>query len=158
MAKFGLQQEIEQSKPFSSRETEAFLNLQRTEAVLSESAEEVLRREGLTLTLYNVLRILRGSKEPLPCSTVSRRMLTRVPDLTRIVDRLVKKGYVRRVRSKRDRRVVLLSPTAKGLAVMDAVDGPLEEAIRTGMSNLSQSELRTLIGLLEKARSGGGSG
>src|SRR5260370_22108421 len=103
----GLQAELNQKVPFSSREQEAYLSLLRTTDALQSSVEARLKEFGLTGTQYNALRILRGAgTEGLPCSEMGERMITRDPDITRLLNRLQKRGLVERARCKRDRRGV----------------------------------------------------
>src|SRR3712207_9084149 len=110
-----LRDEIKQARPFRSAEQEAFLNLQRTADVLMARMAEVLKTQGVSPTQYNVLRILRGAgDEGLPCGAVAERMITRDPDITRLLDRLEKQGLIARARDTRDRRVVMASNAGAG--------------------------------------------
>lgn len=152
----GLQGEIGQSKPFANRETEAFLNLSRTYALLSEENERFMRSFGLTGVLYNVLRILRGAGEPVTCSTIARRMITRVPDVTRLVDRLVERGLVTRFRTDEDRRLVLVGLSAAGRDLLAEMDGPAEAVQRRLLGHMTADELAALSRLLVRARAGAG--
>jgi DNA-binding MarR family transcriptional regulator len=137
-----LRNEIEQKMPFSSRAEEAFLNLQRTAAALMDGFEEMLKPYGLTHTQYNVLRILRGAgEEGLPCRELGERMITRDPDVTRLVDRMEKRGLVLRARTSRDRRIIFTRITEAGLALLSKLDEPVAEF-----------HSRHLIDLLESAR------
>src|SRR5215471_12619391 len=95
----GLQAEIKQTRPFSGPEQEAYLSLLRTTDKLQTAIEGELKKFGLTGTQYNALRILRGAgAEGLPCSEIGERMITRDPDITRLLDRLQKRGLVERIR------------------------------------------------------------
>ena len=110
-----LKVEIGQTAPFTSLEQEVFLNLLRTSAVLEHKAADALKPYGLTLTQYNVLRILRGAGPAGLCRhEVLARMLTPVPDATRLLDRLEGCGLVSRTRSTEDRRLVASSLTDRG--------------------------------------------
>src|SRR5215213_3217733 len=104
-----LREEIKQTRPFRSPEQEAFLNLQRTADVLMSRMGAVMQdHAGVSPTQYNVLRILRGAGDDgLPCRAVADRMVTRDPDITRLLDRLERDGLISRTRDTRDRRVVL---------------------------------------------------
>src|SRR6266478_1928499 len=96
----GLQEELKQNVPFTSREQEAYLSLLRTADALQSRVEAKLKEFGLTGTQYNALRILRGAGEDgIPCSDIAERMITRDPDITRLLDRLQKRGLVERVMS-----------------------------------------------------------
>ena len=115
----GLQAELKQNVPFRSREQEAYLALLRTADALQTSVEAKLGEFGLTGTQYNALRILRGAgPEGLPCSEIGERMITRDPDVTRLLNRLEKRGLVRRTRAHADRRVVRGIITAAGLKLL----------------------------------------
>ncbi|MHC4932360.1 MAG: MarR family winged helix-turn-helix transcriptional regulator, partial [Planctomycetota bacterium] len=104
-------------------EVEAYLSLLRAHEVVQEQVISVLKRAGLSGPTYNVLRILRGARpDGLRCGTISERMVTRVPDVTRLVDRLEGLGFVRRERAEGDRRVVAVSITKRGLDVLAELD------------------------------------
>ena len=105
--KRGQKEEIPKGKPSRSLGEEAFLNLQRTADAFMRGFEETLRPFGLTQTQYNVLRILRGARpHGLPCRELGERMITRDPDVTRLLDRLETRGLVARSRDAKDRRVI----------------------------------------------------
>src|SRR2546426_12329461 len=99
-------------------EEAAFLDLLRTTDMLSRGPAQVLRSEDLSATQYNVLRILRGAPEGLACGEIARRMITRDPDITRLLDRLEKRGLISRCRETRDRRTVLARITADALKLL----------------------------------------
>jgi len=147
-----LQKEIKKSKPFESAEQEAHLNLIRTAQVLAEPFDRLMKPFNLSGTQYNVLRILRGAGEPLPCGQIGERMVTRDPDITRLLDRLEKRGLIVRERTAADRRVVLASITADGLKLLKQLDQPVIDMHVSQLSHLGKEKLRTLIELLEMAR------
>jgi DNA-binding MarR family transcriptional regulator len=148
-----LQDEIKQSKPFESLEAEVFLNLARTTDVLARGGEEILKLAGLSYTQYNVLRILRGTgAQGLCCREVAERMVTRDPDITRLVDRLERRGLVARSRDSSDRRVITVRISAAGLKLLKALDGPMAETNRKLLSHMGRSQLRQLVELLEAVR------
>jgi DNA-binding MarR family transcriptional regulator len=148
-----LRDQIKQSAPFGSLEQEAFLNVLRTAAALEHAMTARLKPYGLTLTQYNVLRILRGAgPEGLCRNEVGARMLTPVPDATRLLDRMVDAGLVVKQREGVDRRYVSTRITERGLELLSALDGPVAEMHRAQLGHLSQEELRTLAHLLEAAR------
>ena len=150
-----LQREIQQRRPFPSRQQEAFLNLQRTAAVLGQEMARWFKKADLTATQYNVLRILRGAHpEALACSEVGERMVTPVPDVTRLLDRLEAVGLVTRCRDTRDRRVVNVAISDEGLARLARLDEPLDRQLRDLLSPLDETELASFIALLERARDG----
>src|SRR5229473_5040996 len=103
----GLQAELKQKIPFTSREAEAYLSLLRTSDALQTQVEAQLKEFGVTGTQYNALRILRGAgPEGLPCSEIGGRMIARDPDITRLLNRLEDRGLVVRMGAKHDRRVI----------------------------------------------------
>jgi len=148
-----LRDQIKQEAPFASLEQEVFLNVLRTAAVLEHAVTARLKPYGLTLTQYNVLRILRGAgSEGLCRNEVGARMLTPVPDATRLLDRMVAAGLVVKQREGGDRRYVTTRITDRGLELLRALDGPVGEMHHAQLAHLSQEELRSLAHLLEAAR------
>lgn len=151
----GLQAELRQKVPFSSREQEAYLALLRTTDALEAAMEGKLKEFGLTGTQYNALRILRGAGvDGLPCSEIGERMITRDPDITRLLNRLEKRGLVERSRGKQDRRVIYGKITPAGLKLLREMDGPVGKFGRESLRHLGQGKLKELIDLLEVVRSG----
>jgi DNA-binding MarR family transcriptional regulator len=151
----GLQAELKQNIPFASREAEAYLSLLRTTDALETQVEAQLKEFGLTGTQYNALRILRGAgPEGLPCREIGERMITRDPDVTRLLDRLEDRGFVQRTRARDDRRVIYGKITAAGLKLLSEMDKPLEKFGREMLRHVGQEKLKQLIGLLELVRRG----
>lgn len=151
--KHTLQQDIKQKKPFSSREHEAFLNLLRTATALDDEVELLLKPYGITGAQYNVLRILRGSQPVGLCrNEVRDRMLTRMPDMTRLLDRMEVAGLVERTRSDSDRREVLTHLTAAGQKLVDEASEEIHALHKRQLGHLSQQDLQTLIDLLTEVR------
>jgi len=149
----GIQAEIKQAKPFSSLEEEALISLQRTADQLQWRISELLKPYGISPTQYNALRILRGAKgRGHSCSEIAKRMINRDPDITRLVDRLERRGLVQRTREERDRRVVIARITPAGLELLKGLDRPVEELNRKILGHLGNQRLTTLIKLLEMAR------
>jgi DNA-binding MarR family transcriptional regulator len=134
-------------------EETAFLDLLRTTDVLSRPLAQVLKTEDVSATQYNVLRILRGSPEGLTCGEVGNRMITRDPDITRLMDRLEKRGLVSRCREARDRRMVLTRIAPKGLALLARLDRPVQAAHRKLLGHLGRERLQALSELLSVCRS-----
>jgi len=130
-----------------------FLDLLRTTDILSRALVAVLKTEDLSANQYNVLRILRGSPDGLPCSEIASRMITRDPDITRLLDRLEKRGLISRCRETKDRRMVMARITPYGFKLLARLDGPVEETHRRQLGHLGQERLRTLTDLLHAARS-----
>ena len=148
-----LKDEIKKKLPFEHAEEEAYLNLLRTSTILIADFEKLLKEHGLSEPQYNVLRILRGAGgNGLPCLEVGSRMITRVPDTTRLVDRLEAAGYVERRRISEDRRVVLVKITKKGLAAIAPLDDKLLAIHKKQMGHMTRDELKELSRLLVKAR------
>jgi len=140
--------------PAITPEQGAFLSVLRTSAVLEHSAAERLKPHGLTLTQYNVLRILRGvGPEGLCRNEVGVRMIKPVPDVTRLLDRLEAAGFVVRARSDDDRRYVTARITEQGLALLSQLDALILRMHEEQLGHMSRADLDRLVDLLEAARS-----
>ncbi len=147
--------EIQQKKPFGSLEQEAFLNVVRTAAELTDSFERVLAPAGITSSQYNVLRILRGAGNAGLCrNEVRDRMLTRMPDMTRLLDRMEKSGLVARARGLADRRVVTTEITDKGIRLLDELESAVAQEHARRLGHMSSDQLSLLIDLLSEVREG----
>jgi len=134
-------------------EEATFLELLRTTDMLSRGLVEVLKTEDLSGTQYNVLRILRGSPEGLPCGEIASRMITRDPDVTRLLDRLEKRSLISRCRETKDRRMVMARITPEGLKLLARLDEPVQAAHRKQLGHLGRERLRVLTELLWVSRS-----
>jgi DNA-binding MarR family transcriptional regulator len=132
-----------------------FLDLLRTADVLSRRLAYVLKADDLSATQYNVLRILRGAPEGLPCGEIGNRMITRDPDITRLLDRMEKRGLISRCRETKDRRMVLTRITSEGLKILSRLDEAVQEAHREQLGHLGQERLRALTELLRTCRGEG---
>lgn len=154
MSRSSLQGEIHKKRPFELPEQEAMLNIVRTSCALATDFERLFRAHGLTDAQYNVLRILRGEGARMPSLSIAQRTVTRVPDITRLVDRLEAAGLVERERCPEDRRVVYVSITRKGLRKLADLDQPVVELHKSQLGHMSEKELRALSELLVKARAG----
>jgi DNA-binding MarR family transcriptional regulator len=156
MATPKLQHELKKKRPFETLGEEAILNLVRTSDRLQIRFARLLREYGLTSpTQYNILRILRGEGTPLPILEIASRTITVVPGITGLIDRLERAGFVHRVRCEKDRRVIHVALTDQGTKTLADLNEPLLDLHRKLIGHLSQGELRTLIGLLEKLREPG---
>lgn len=133
-----------------------FLDLLRTADVLTRGAIGVLKAEDLSPAQYNVLRILRGAPEGLPCGEIAGRMITRDPDMTRLLDRMEKRGLISRARESRDRRMVLARITREGRKIVQRLDKPVQKIHRKQLGHLGTERLRALRELLAAARSATG--
>ena len=148
-----LQKDLHQSVPFASLHAEAFLNLLRTADHLQRRLRLTLKPYGITDTQYNVLRILRGAgAHPLPCSEIGERLISQVPDITRLLDRMERGGMIRRERDDQDRRMVLSRITPTGLGKLKDLDGVLERCVEKMLEHLTRQELLQMTALLEDAR------
>jgi DNA-binding MarR family transcriptional regulator len=136
-----------------SSEEAAFLDLLRTTDMLSRGLVTILKPDDLSSTQYNVLRILRGAPQGLPCGEIAKRMITRDPDITRLLDRLEKRGLIARSREARDRRTVMARITGAGLKLLARLDEPVQAAHRKQLGHLARGRLRLLTDLLREARS-----
>jgi DNA-binding MarR family transcriptional regulator len=151
--KTALGKEIKQTRPFASPEEEAFLNIMRTSALLQHAVAESIKPFGVTQVQYNVLRILRGAGESGLCRhEVRDRMVTPVPDVTRLLDRLQDRGLVTRERDAVDRRLVTATITDDGLELLKAVDRPLATTTRRLLGHMDERDLKRLGELLVLAR------
>ena len=134
-------------------EEAAFLDLLRTTDLLSRGLVQVLKIQDLSATQYNVLRILRGAPDGLPCGEIANRMITRDPDITRLLDRLEKRGLISRFRESKDRRMVTARITTEGSKLLTRLDEPVREAHRKQLGHLGRERLRALTELLRAFRS-----
>src|SRR5208283_1057084 len=134
-------------------EETAFLELLRTTDMLSRGLFRVLKAEDLSPTQYNVLRILRGAPKGLPCGEIATRMITRDPDVTRLLDRLEKRQLISRCRETKDRRTVMTRITPQGLKLLGQLDEPVQAAHRRQLGHLGRKRLQALTELLSAARS-----
>ena len=148
--------ELKQQSAFASGEQEILLGLLIASARIVEPWEKFLKANaGLTNNQYNVLRILRGSHPSrLACGDIAERMISRDPDITRLVDRLSRRGLVSRARSRQDRRVVEVGITDKGREVLKSLDAHVNRMPRAVLGHLGAARLKQLGELLEHVISG----
>ncbi len=148
-----LQQELKQRKPFSSVAQEALLGLVRTTDLVRRQLTAFIEPHGITLQQYNVLRILRGGgEEGVPTLEVADRMVEQTPGITRLLDRLEAKGFVKRQRCEKDRRQHLCWITPKGAALLEKLDQPMNELGEQIIKGLNHEERLTLIRVLDALR------
>jgi DNA-binding MarR family transcriptional regulator len=138
---------------FRSREQQAVVGLLRTADAIKRSLAHVIEPHGITPQQYNVLRILRGAApEGLPTLTIGERMVEQTPGVTRLIDRLERKGLVARIPCPKDRRRVFCQITPKGLDLLDELDEPVNRWDAQTVSILPPSEVDSLIKLLDRVR------
>lgn len=153
MANKTLQEHLGMSKPFRSIEEEVFLNIKVTNYELSKNFDELFKSVKLTEVTFNILRILRGAgPSGLPCAEISKRMLSRVPDVTRLIDRLVKLEFVVRERKEGDRRVVIQQLTEKGKLLLADLDIKLSKIHQDNFTKVKPEDLVKLNELLNEVR------
>jgi DNA-binding MarR family transcriptional regulator len=145
-----MKKRAQQTKP--SLEEAVFLDLLRTSDVLSRRIAYQLKDVDLSSNQYNVLRILRGAPEGLPCGEIGTRMITRDPDITRLLDRLEKRELISRCRETKDRRMVLTRITPAGLKLLAELDEPVQQAHREQLGHLGKERLKALSELLRESR------
>jgi DNA-binding MarR family transcriptional regulator len=149
------------SRPSPSRlalpvEDRVFISLQKTADSLGLEVEQLLKPHGLTGTQYNVLRILRGAEpEGLACRGIGERMISHDPDMTRLLDRMEKRGLISRARQTNDRRVVKTRISSAGLLLLKNLDQPVRELHKRQFHHLPATRLKSLAELLEEVRARG---
>ena len=145
-----------QKQPARRLEEEVFVSLARTADSLLQGVVVTLKAAGLSPTQYNVLRILRGARpDGLACREIGARMITRDPDVTRLLDRLEQRGLVARTRERDDRRVITTRITEEGLRLLQQLDQPIAYTHTQQLGHLGEAKLRTLLRLLGEARGKG---
>ncbi len=148
-----LKDEIKQSKDFSSKPEELLISLLFTADKIKKAMEDDFKEFGLTQQQYNILRILRGSKDTgLPTMEIANRMINKAPNVTRIVDRLIDKGFVCREACPTDRRQVVVCISKEGLETLGNLDEPVNERNKEILKGLNENELSELIKNLENVR------
>ncbi|PYT97400.1 MAG: MarR family transcriptional regulator [Acidobacteria bacterium] len=140
-------------RPPARLEERTFLSLQKAADALGQQAEHLTRTAELTGTQYNVLRILRGAGPGgLACRGIGERLITHDPDITRLLDRMEKRGLITRERQKDDRRVVKTRITPRGLELLKPLDQPMRDLHKKQFRHMAGARLKTLYDLLEEVR------
>lgn len=147
-----LQAEIHQKKAFHSARQEGAIGIVRTADVLKRRFAKLIEPHGISGQQYNVLRILRGTGEPMPTLDIAERMIEEAPGITRLLDRLERKGLVKRERCATDRRQVMVEITRKGSSLLEQLDGPIGAADDAALGKISSADLKTLIRILDAIR------
>jgi len=142
---------IQQTKPFASSHQRAVVNLIFTSNWLRDHMKLILKPFGITNQQYNVLRILKGAKEPLTTSTIRERLLDKMADTSRLVDRLAQKGYVSKHQCPNDKRLVDIQLSKAGDDLLKVLNKHIKKN-NDEMLNLTQKEADQLSFLLDKAR------
>jgi DNA-binding MarR family transcriptional regulator len=134
-------------------EERVFVALLKTADALGQEAEQLVRSTNLTGTQYNVLRILRGAgPEGLACRGIGERLISHDPDITRLLDRMEKRGLITRERQKDDRRVVKTRITPQGLELLKPLDQPMRDLHKRQFRHVAATRLKVLDGILEEIR------
>jgi DNA-binding MarR family transcriptional regulator len=145
--------ELKQTRPFASKAQEVTVALLRTTDVVRRRLARVVEREGITLQQYNVLRILRGARgAPMAAFDIAERLIEETPGVSRLLDRLVAKGLIRRDRCDMDRRRLECSISPRGLDLLARLDDPVTQADADALRALTAREIQTLNDLLGRIR------
>jgi DNA-binding MarR family transcriptional regulator len=145
--------ELRQTRPFAVSEEELYLSFIRTTDLLGRACHALLKDSGISPPQYNVLRILRGAGEAgLPCGEIAARMVTRDPDVTRLLDRLEQRGLIARGRGTEDRRVVSTRITGAGRALLNTLDPEMHELHQRQLGFLTADEQSVLLEQLTRVR------
>ena len=147
----GIEQDIQQIRKFRNEHHKTVVNLIFTHNWVTEQLKQFLENEDLTLQQYNILRILRGSEKPLSTLQIRERMLDKMSDTSRIVDRLILKALAKKTISKRDKRLVDVTITTKGKKLLEKLDST-QSFIDGVMQNITEQEAKELNCLLDKVR------
>jgi len=140
-------------RKFDSLQQEAYLSLWRTYDRLRALEDKLFQSHGLTAQQYNVLRILSASNESMPTLTIASKLVSRAPDITRMLDKLETAGWIDRVRSPDDRRSVLIEITDAGRKKLREMEEPLAELHEEQLGHVAAKDLRMFCDLLAKIRS-----
>ena len=150
-----LLEELKQTKPFARPSDEALVSIMRTASILEHGSNEILREFGITQTQYNVLRILRGAGASGLCGKeIAERLVSRVPDVSRLLDRMEETGLLGKKRDAADRRHVTARLTVKGKRVLDEATPRLTEFGRARVDKLSARTVEGLVEALATIREG----
>jgi DNA-binding MarR family transcriptional regulator len=145
---------LKQNRPFVSLQQEAFLSILRTASELSHASDKFLRKFGITQPQYNVLRILRGAgAEGLCRNEISARMVAATPDMSRLLDRMERSGWITRERDENDRRQVSTFITDPGRKLLAMIEGPVNEQTHRLLQGVKPSDLKMLLDVLAQIRS-----
>ncbi len=149
-----LQHELKKRGPFASVQQEAMLAIMRTSDLLENRMARLLRNNGLTLSQYNVLRILRGEGKPMPCLEVAERMIQVAPAITRVVDQLLKLDLISKTQSAEDRRVFVIELKPSAQRLLKQLHQPVLDLHASLFETVSKTDQKALIRILEAVRIG----
>ena len=149
-----LSHELSEDDPTYSRSQEAGVALLHVADLVSLRLTRLLRRFGLSMATFNILRILRRAGEPLACAEVAKRMITPAPDITRLIARLEKQGMVERTRRPADKRLVLVGITLSGLETLKQLDAPVSSLHKRVMTPLKKSQRKQMLATLATLAAG----
>jgi DNA-binding MarR family transcriptional regulator len=144
--------EIKQTRPFRSKSQEAAVAILRTASALRRRFEGEVQKEGLTLPQYNVLRILRGARGPLPTMEIAERLVEETPGITRLVNHLEQHELIRREQWAGDRRQVLCQITPAGLRLLERLDPAVDQLDDATTGTLSEEQVDQLLASLAAIR------
>ncbi|MCB0584182.1 MAG: MarR family transcriptional regulator [Phaeodactylibacter sp.] len=148
-----IEEAIQQTKPFRNAWHRATVNILYTNNWVQEKIKGELKPYGITMQQYNVLRVLRGAGKPISTSVIRDRLLDKMADTSRMVERLYQKGLVLRNSCRHDKRLVDVSISSEGEKLLDSlkrINPGMDEILR----NLTEEEAEVLSELLDKARGG----
>jgi len=144
---------LKQNRPFVSLEQEVYLSILRTASELSYAVDQFFRPFGITPSQYNVLRILRGAGIDGLCrNEISERMVTATPDMTRLLDRMEKAGWVTRERAEGDRRQVSTHISKSGMELLARLENPTGDFVTSLFAGAAISELKTVLKVNDQIR------
>jgi len=144
---------LKQNRPFVSLEQEVYLSILRTASELSYAADQLFRPFDITSSQYNVLRILRGAGADGLCrNEISERMVTATPDMSRLLDRMERVGWVTRERAEDDRRQVSTYITKSGMKLLEIMERPIREFLARLFHGTAVSDLKTILKVNDQIR------
>ena len=144
---------LKQNRPFVSLEQEVYLSILRTASELSHAVDQVFRPFDITPSQYNVLRILRGAGTDGLCrNEISERMVTATPDMTRLLDRMEKAGWVTRERAEEDRRQVSTHITKSGMELLARLEKPTGNFVMSLFTGATTRDLKTVLKVNDQIR------
>jgi DNA-binding MarR family transcriptional regulator len=151
--KVSLATALKQTRPFVSLEQELYLSLLRTTSELSHAVDQFFRPFGITSSQYNVLRILRGAGADGLCrNEISERMVTATPDMSRLLDRMEKAGWVTRERAEDDRRQVSTYITKSGMELLAKLETPTNDFMMRLFAGAAVSDRKTVLKVNDRIR------